>query len=253
VPSRGRRRHSLPLALAIALAVSPRHKQNKQSKAKAKAKPHLLAPHLVVCFSSVRNTSPCRLHYRAVPVRGCERGGCVWLCGGGGDGGGDGRRRGSSSRRRRRSADAGAGAAAAVALGGRAVRPARHGDGLRAAVPPARAPRPPVLLRRRQAHQGARPPCERLPLSLNLFLPFHAAESDISISPTACSAMLFSPRRRAVSTFPWREYVGCCVALAQSIRRRDIVSIGFSISPFVWPGPAARRPRFWSADARLLD
>jgi hypothetical protein len=63
----------------------------------------------------------------------------------------------------------------------------------------------------------------------------------------------FSPRRRAVSTFPWREYVGCCVALAQSIRRRDIVSIGFSISPFVWPGPAARRPRFWSADARLLD
>jgi hypothetical protein len=189
VPSRGRRRHSLPLALAIALAVSPRHKQNKQSKAKAKAKPHLLAPHLVVCFSSVRNTSPCRLHYRAVPVRGCERGGCVWLCGGGGDGGGDGRRRGSSSSRRRRSADAGAAAAAAVALGGRAVRPARHGDGLRAAVPPARAPRPPVLLRRRQAHQGACPPCERLPLSLNLFLPFHAAESDISI-PRLLPALL---------------------------------------------------------------
>jgi hypothetical protein len=45
-----------------------------------------------------------------------------------------------------------------VAAGRRAVRPARPGDGLRAAVPPARAPRPPVLLRRRQAHQGPCPP-----------------------------------------------------------------------------------------------
>jgi hypothetical protein len=51
-----------------------------------------------------------------------------------------------------------------VAACGRAVRPAGHGIGVRPEVPPARALRPPVLIRRRQAHQGPRPPRKQSPL-----------------------------------------------------------------------------------------
>jgi len=65
LPSRGRRRPS-PLSLSPSRT---RRGINKPKQSKAKAKPHLLhtAPHLVVCFSSVRHKPLSRrLHYRAV-------------------------------------------------------------------------------------------------------------------------------------------------------------------------------------------
>jgi hypothetical protein len=112
---------------------------------KAKAKPHCLLP--LPCFSLVVRPRPplqaCAFRLVAVVIVEMDGGVGVGAAEGGGGGGVE----------------------AAVAAGRRAVRPPRPGDELRAAVPPARAPRPPVLLRRRQAHQGPRPRRKRFKAS----------------------------------------------------------------------------------------